>query len=79
MRTLARLAGATYLAIFVTGLIFRNFIPDSGSLTAHWGAGRRQWRPADLTANAHEPSIVKTGEPGRRFAQRRELRGATQR
>ena len=38
MRTLARLAGATYLAIFVTGLIFRNFIPDSGSLTAHWGA-----------------------------------------
>src|SRR5215469_7873410 len=37
MRTRGRLAGAAYLGIFLTGLIYMNFIPDTGLLTTAWG------------------------------------------
>src|SRR5215469_12300409 len=37
MRTRGRLAGAAYLGIFLTGLIYMNFIPDTGLLTTNWG------------------------------------------
>src|SRR5258708_38207893 len=36
-RTRGRLAGAAYLAIFITGLIYIRFIPDIGLLTTDWG------------------------------------------
>jgi len=37
MRTRGRLAGAAYLGIFLAGLIYMNFIPDTGLLTTDWG------------------------------------------
>ena len=36
-RRRGRLAGAAYLTIFVTGLIYMSFIPDTGLLTSDWG------------------------------------------
>jgi uncharacterized protein DUF4386 len=37
-RTRGRFAGAAYHAIFVTGITYQIFIPDSGVLTTDWGA-----------------------------------------
>ena len=37
LRTRGRLAGAAHLAIFITGLIYMHFIPDTGVLTTDWG------------------------------------------